>query len=275
MSPQDELRSLLDRLPDRERTAVMQLASQLAGGHQARTDLIEALHTMNDEQIDKILTVAHGVQRPIEEQINPDSDILTPTFTAEFRSRIQIHHATHTTPLDRTVFEDAFLSASETAGFNVSRAPSKTTRFWDVTVEGKQISLKTEAAKSMRSEWLHISKLSEAAWIQDCRTAKCRRDNTLQLFRTFLAAVHRIFVLRIRRDPPVHYELVEVPTRLFALVGQLQLTDFASEAPSIPVPPVGYAMYILKLDRSDAKITIARLLKVHCVVHGTWDLAQS
>src|SRR4029453_8859659 len=49
MSPQDELRSLLDRLPDRERTAVMQFASRLAGGHQARTDLIEALQTMNDE----------------------------------------------------------------------------------------------------------------------------------------------------------------------------------------------------------------------------------
>jgi hypothetical protein len=46
MSPQDELRSLPDRLPDRERGAITGFASQLVGSHQARADLIQALNSM-------------------------------------------------------------------------------------------------------------------------------------------------------------------------------------------------------------------------------------
>ena len=34
------------------------------------------------------------MMRPVEETVNPDSDFATPHFTANFRNRLLIHHAT-------------------------------------------------------------------------------------------------------------------------------------------------------------------------------------
>lgn len=52
------------------------------------------------------------------------------------------------------------------------RAPLAGQRFWDVEMDGKRLSLKSTAAENLRVGSLHISKLCEAAWIQDARSIK-------------------------------------------------------------------------------------------------------
>ena len=154
-------------------------------------------------------------------------------------------------------------------------APSRTTRFWDLSIEGDQTSAKTTQAKSLKRDVVEVSKLSEAAWIQDVRSARDRRERTLGLFREFTANVTRWYVLRIfETEAQWEYELLEIPVWMFdAAVQRLKVEDFDSDGPRIAVKDSrGKDLYTLALDRSDAKITIKHMPKSNCVVHGTWLL---
>ena len=60
--------------------------------------------------------------------------------------------------------------------------------------------------------------LTEAASIQDVRSARARRRHTLKLFREYRAAVDAIVMLRAFREPdtiPNRYQLIEIPSGLF------------------------------------------------------------
>jgi hypothetical protein len=212
---------------------------------------------------------------PIEERINARSDLLRPNFVDEFRARLQVHHATHQTQLDRLGFESAFLSASKAAGLDAVEAPSRTTRFYDVTIAGERIALKTESAKSLKPDRLHISKLSEAAWIQDMRSARKRHERTMELVDAFLEAVDRIFMLRFYQasDLP-HYELVEIPISHFERVKELAISNFDSDAPRVMIADSESDIMEFRLDRSDSKVTVGKINKSRCVVHAEWRLVQ-
>jgi hypothetical protein len=69
------------------------------------------------------------------------------------------------------------------------------------------------------------------------------------------------------------YELVEIPVSLFSQVLKVGRTHFSADGPTINIP-IGKDPpdFTLKLDRSDAKITIANINKTLCLVHGTWQL---
>lgn len=274
MSPKDELDHLLRKLGAGERQVLGHLAADLATDEKGvRRDLVSVVAQLDDEQVDKLLGVARVMALPIAETVNPDSGVVTPDFNAEFRARLQAHHATHTTPMDRLSFENAFLSASRAAGRDTEEAPSRTTRFYDATVDGKRVALKTEGAKSMKADFLHISKLSEAAWIQDMRSGRRRREMTVQLVDEFLTAVARIFVLRYyQSDPAPHYELVEIPTEHFERIRDLPLSDFNSDAPRLHIRDQAGEIMEFRLDRSDSKITVGKIRKSRCVVHGDWRL---
>jgi hypothetical protein len=153
----------------------------------------------------------------------------------------------------------------------VEQAPAGQ-RFWDVTIDGRRISLKSSKARSLRDETLHISKLTEAAWIQDCRTAAKRREYTHRLFRKYCSEVDGIVQLRYFHSLQL-YELVEIPVPLFSQVLEVGRAHFSADGPTINIP-VGKDPpdFTLKLDRSDAKITIANINKHLCLVHGTWQL---
>jgi len=276
MSPSEELQSLVAGLSDEQRQLVRSLASDLASSSSTRADLFAVIQELEDEQIGKLLDVARVMARPIDENVNPDSDLMRPEFVAEFRARLQAHHATHTTQMDRLGFENAFLSASRAGGFEAEEAPSKTTRFYDATVDGEQVALKTEGAKSMKADRLHISKLSEAAWIQDMRSARKRRERSLELIEDFLEAVDRIYVLRFYQSSDVpHYELVEIPVEHFELMRALGTEAFDSDAPRIPIEDEKGPIMEFRIDRSDSKVTIGKIEKSRCIVHGEWKLAEA
>lgn len=252
------------------------LAVDLSASDAPRADLFAVVHRLDDTQVAKLLDVARVMAEPIDERINADSKLLRPRFVHEFRARLQAHHATHTSPMDRLGFENAFLSACRSSGLDASEAPSRTTRFYDATIADERFALKTEGAKSMKPDRLHISKLSEAAWIQDMRSARKRYDKAMAFIDEFLAAVDRIFVLRYYQASPMpHYELVEIPVTHFERIRELAVSDFDSDAPRIKISDDAGDLMEFRLDRSDSKITIGKIEKSRCVVHAEWRLAQT
>lgn len=202
-----------------------------------------------------------------------DSWVCNSEFESEFRSKLLTHHCFMGSPLFQESFDSAFKSACAYAGLEVIPAPDGQ-RFWDATIAGRKISLKSTKAKVLREDRLHISKLTEAAWIQDCRTAKKRRDETIGLFEEYCAQVDAIIQLRYFIQSR-KYELVEVPVLLFRQVLSVDQSHFASDGPTINIPIGQHPPdFTLKLDRSDAKITIANINKSLCIVHGTWTVGD-
>ena len=197
--------------------------------------------------------------------------MLSANFALEFRVALLIHHNYLRATLGTNFFEAAFKRAAKAAGHDIEVAPDGT-RFWDVALDGRKISLKSSAAASMRDGKLHISKLCEAAWIQDVRGAAARESATKQLFSEFTTLVDCIVQLRFVRKTST-YELVRIPSSVFAQIANVPRAEFAPDGPSIGIP-VGQSPpdFTLKLDRSDAKITLANIDKAVCQVLGSWHL---
>jgi hypothetical protein len=212
-----------------------------------------------------------ALRRPCTASIDFKSVWNSEAFESEMRSRILMHHHFIGTPLFQEGFDSAFTSACRHAGYAVEPAPPGQ-RFWDVKVDGRRISLKSTKALSLRENRLHISKLTEAAWIQDCRTATKRRTNTRRLFREYCDEVDAIVQFRFFRSE-ARYELVEIPTALFEQVQTVAVSHYAADGPTINIPiGVSPPDFTLKLDRSDAKVTIANINKGLCTVHAVWHL---
>jgi hypothetical protein len=206
-----------------------------------------------------------------ETWVNPSSWLLDAAFADEFQSRLLVQHVFMGSPLFQEGFDAAFAASARAAGRKVDPAPEGQ-RFWDITVNGAHISLKSSKAKSLRNDTLHISKLTEAAWIQDCRSARLRHDRTCELFEEYTTEVQSVFQLR-HFQKASFYELVEIPITLFQQVLLLPASEFNADGPTINIP-IGQVPpdFTLKLDRSDAKVTIANIQKSLCTTHGTWKI---
>ena len=203
--------------------------------------------------------------------MHPESVWNSEEFESEFRSKLLTHHCFMGSPLFQESFDSAFIAACLHAGHKVNQAPEGQ-RFWDVMVDGRRLSLKTTKAKGLRENSLHISKLTEAAWIQDCRTAKNRCEHTRTLFKEYCDEVDAIVLLRFFQSLNL-YELIEIPVSLFSQIQHVGKEHFVADGPTINIP-IGKNPpdFTLKLDRSDAKITITKINKQMCLVHGIWQL---
>lgn len=196
---------------------------------------------------------------------------LSKAFVQEFRATLLIHHYFLKSPLATGSFEAAFIRAAKAAGHVANKAPDGS-RFWDVEIDGRKISLKSTAAAGLKVGTLHISKLCEAAWIQDMRGAAQREDATKRLFADYASKVDSIVQFRLFKAS-AFYEMVEIPVALLKQVAIVPRAEFAPDGPSIGIP-IGKDPpdFTLKLDRSDAKITLANINKAVCTVMGTWQL---
>ncbi len=206
-----------------------------------------------------------------------------PEWVEYFGLVISSHHGTTAEPLMTEGFEVGFRNACQAVDWHLSDPGSATQRFVDLIVvagDGKlrQISLKTTAARRLSENTFHISKLTEAAWIQDVRSASQRRARTLQLFREYRSAVDAILMLRaFRSNPlPTRYQLIEMPSAIFESLERAPLTAFAADGPTIDCSYAGNPRAArVSLDRSDAKITIKQIQLSVCTIHATWDLVDS
>lgn len=115
---------------------------------------------------------------------------------------------------------------------------SATNRFIDEIIDGEGVALKGSAAKDIakdiKEDRVHISKLCEAAWIQDVRGSIQRAEAAKNQIRMYLDVVDRIYQLRVIPNAQQWiYQLVEIPVSLFEPILHLDRNLFASDGPRI------------------------------------------
>lgn len=167
--------------------------------------------------------------RDIREVVSNDSDILTGEFRANFSNRLLIHHATHEEKFKKKSFEYAFCAASRSAGRDAAIVSDPTNPGADVVVDGRQFSLKTEAATSISEKSITISKLMEARWIRDCKSKKDFAEHTRDRVVGHLKKYDRILTLRAFSIGQTHvrYDLVEIPIQLMLALEHVSAKDFS------------------------------------------------
>ena len=94
----------------------------------------------------------------------------------------------------------------------------------------------------------------------------------LALFQDYREAVDAIIMLRaFRKEGDLNrYQLLEIPTALFASIKEAPLEAFQRDAPLIECRVGGETVAVVAVDRSDAKITVRRILLSACIVHAEW-----
>lgn len=227
-----------------------------------------------------IANVVDSLANPPKASVREQGTWLTQSseWIEYFGLALSVHHGATTEPLGLTTFETVFRNACESIGWGVAPVASATQRFVDIEVTikpgtVKRLSLKSTAAKRLSESTAHISKLTEAAWIQDARTPRDRRVRLQHLFDDYQKAVDSIVFLRAFREDgiPHRYQLLEIPTSLFDSVQDTPIEFFHSDAPIIPCQSEGRTVASIAVDRSDAKITVRRVLLASCIIHAEWS----
>ena len=245
-------------------------------------ELKAALDSFSPVKIEFVVRAMESLANPPSANIRSAGTWLTSErdWIEYFGLALSVHHGATTEPLGLTAFEAVFRNACEHLLWSIDPPGSRTQRFVDMEVRVKagrarRLSLKSTAARNLSKTALHISKLTEAAWIQDARTAKDRRDRTLGLFRQYQRAVTQIIMLRAFREElgkvPHKYQLVEIPVSIFDSIQDAPLKVFERDAPVIECTVNGRLAAVVAIDRSDAKITVRRVQLDFCTVHAEWD----
>ena len=232
-----------------------------------------------------VARMVDSLSSPPKASVRQEATWLTgnPDWIEYFGLSLSVHHGGTVDPLALTGFETVFCNACESIDWMVEKPASATQRFIDLVVRRgdnreQKLSLKSTAAAKISETTAHISKLTEAAWIQDVRTARDRRNRTLALFRDYTTAVDSIVMLRAFRKPltlPSRYQLLEIPSAMFDSLQELPVSAFNADGPTLDCSYGEHDVAArVSLDRSDAKITIKQVLLAACTVHAEWELVR-
>lgn len=235
--------------------------------------LAARLDTLTPSQRRWVEAVIHQFQLPHTFRRNPISDLITDGVLEGLGDALRIHHAFSRQALSKDRFEFALERVLQQSGVHAALANSRTNRGHDITVGNQRISLKTEAAATIKADSLHISKFMElgrGAW-----ELPLLRD----LFLEHMQAYDRILQFRCIGQGPerYHYELVEIPKALFQEAQQARL-EIREDSRQNPKPGYGYVTdprgnqkFALYFDGgTERKLQIKGIRKDLCVQHATW-----
>ncbi len=238
------------------------------------------LDQLSPAKIRFVANMVDSLANPPQANIHKKGTWITnsPDWIEYFALSLSVHHGITAEPLKLTAFETAFQNACKSVNWALDPLGSTTQRFVDLVVLAgngpeRRLSLKSTAQQKLSETRAHISKLTEAAWIQDERTARGRRNRVLELFRDYQQAVDAIIMLRAFRNKegvPSRYQLLEIPTSIFDSIQRAQIQEFQSDAPVIECRVGDQTVARVAIDRSDAKITVRSILLSTCIVHVEW-----
>ncbi|WP_419919492.1 hypothetical protein [Candidatus Poriferisocius sp.] len=246
---------------------------------------IDALSPMGIRYVTRMVDSLADPPRALLAEPVPTWLTAEPDWIEYFSLMISAHHGVTVDALGLGSFESAFRDTCEAVGWTLHPLGSATQRFVDTTVTAadghvRKLSLKSTAAQRLSNTSTHISKLTEAAWIQDVRSARARQAKTLELFKEYCAAVDAILMLRAfrasRAITPYRYQLIEIPTAIFESLADAPLSAFEADGPTINCAyGENSAAARVSLDRSDAKVTVKQIQLSACDVHAEWELQHS
>ena len=241
-------------------------------------ELKKKLDRMSSAKIRFVAQMVDALERSPAARVKQNTWLTgSPKWLEHFGLALSVHHGATSEPLQLTGFETVFRGACESAHWEVEASGSRTRRFVDIVVNAggtrRRLSLKSTAAKKLSERFAEISKLTEAAWVQDQRKPAARQKALQKLFREYTDAVDAIIMLRAFREPaaiPHRYQLIEIPASIFDSIQEAPLAVFQRDAPIVECLTTGRVAARVAVDRSDAKITIRSISLAECLVHAEW-----
>lgn len=240
-------------------------------------NLLSQFESLSESQIYWVEKVVEQFQKPFSFQKMSDSIIFSQEFIYTFGEALRIHHCFSSEAFSKDKFEYAMERSFQLIGIEAQLAPPGNPGH-DVKVAGQRFSLKTQADQKIKIDKIHISKFMELGtgnWGDDPNDL---HDLSLQ-FLNRLNSFENLFILRrIKKEPQLIYELVEIPKQLLSFVSQGEF-EMKNTSPQYPKP--GYCrvynsncnkIFELYFDGgSERKLQIKHLLKEYCIVHATWQ----
>jgi type II restriction enzyme len=195
--------------------------------------LISAIPSLSDyrlELVDRIIGVFRTASRF---NGSTDSQLITQQVLEDFGDILRVHHSFSREPFSKDKFEYALERVLRESNVNAQLAP-RGARGYDLAIDSERFSLKTEAARAIRENTIHISKFMELGsgkWGDDPNDLLGLRDQ----FIANLAGIQRVLILRALRkgEPDYRYELVEIPKSLLlkAVTGRLEMKRNSKQNP--------------------------------------------
>jgi type II restriction enzyme len=241
------------------------------------TQLIAAIPGLSDYRLGLVQNMVWVFSQPWTIKRGADSDIISESALLDFGDVLRVHHCFSREPFSKDKFEFALEAVLRASGVAAELAP-RGRRGYDIKITGHNVSLKTEAAKAIRADILHISKFMELGggqWGDDPDDLAGLRQQCMDN----LAGIDRILVLRALRkgEPDYLYELVEIPKNLLekALEGRFEMRTESAQYPKPGycfVENTGGRLFSLYFDGGgERKLQIKSLKKGLCKVHASWQ----
>jgi type II restriction enzyme len=238
--------------------------------------LLAAIPELSDHRLQLVDRVVSVFALPRNYWRFSASEIISTRTLEDFGDVLRLHHCSSREPFSKDKFEYAIENVLRLSGINVALAP-RGQRGYDIRIGAENFSLKTEAAKAIRPETIHISKFMELGggeWGDD-------PNDLIGLRAQFLSAldnIQRIIILRALKkgSPEYFYELVEIPKNLLerAVTGRLEMMGNSTQFPKpgyCYIEENGEAQFCLYFDGGgERKLQIKGLRKDLCLVHATW-----
>lgn len=244
-----------------------------------RKSIILKLKRLSPAQMAYVDNLLSGLTREVESFRAPTSTIVTARFLEEFGIELRGHHGLSERPMTKSQFEDAIDRVFRRCGAR-SELACQGNPGHDITVENVRYSLKTQANRSIRADFVWISKFMELGkgdWTDKDEQLR----GLLKQFLRHMNSYERILVLRAtcinRRSNKWKYELIEIPKTLLqeAATGKLEMMHA-----SLQMPKPGYCTvndakgtkFQLYFDGgTERKLQVKKLRKDQCIIHATWE----
>jgi type II restriction enzyme len=236
--------------------------------------LLESLERLTPAQLHWIKAAIFAFDTPRIFWRASDSNLVTQSVLDNLGDRLLSHHANSRQSLSKDRFEFALEAALNASNISSRLVASRTNRGHDITVLEVPVSLKTEAAKSIKEDSIHVSKWMELG------KGKWDLPRLRDLFLEHMQSYERIYTLRCLASGPtkIRYELVEIPKSLMLEAKQCEFR-VCKNSMQKPKPGYGYIKdasgnikFELYFDGgTERKLQIKHLRKDLCKLHATWE----
>jgi len=259
-----------------------------------KEDLIKVVYPkladLTTSQVKRISDLVEQFQTNYEFRASGDSDLITEGVLNEFGDVLREHHSLSEESFTKDKFEYALEKILNQNGIPAEKSPSGNPGD-DITIRDQKFSLKTQADKTIKKDFIHISKFHELGkgdWSDKEEDLIGLREQ----FFNHMKSYDRILTLRQISKPPSdnwHYELVEIPK---SLLEEAKDGEFEMMHDSTQNPKPGYCRvyekesgglfgderkkkFELYFDGGgERKLQIKAIDKSYCTVHADWIFAQ-
>ena len=238
--------------------------------------LLAAIPELSDYRLQLVDRIVRVFALPREYRRPYDSALISERVLEDFGDVLRLHHCFSREPFSKDKFEYALENVLRVDGVDAALM-QRGQKGYDIKIKGENFSLKTEAAKAIRLETIHISKFMELGggqWGDDPADLVGLRTQ----FLAALGGIQRILILRaIRKGTPDYfYELVEIPKSLLekSSAGRFEMKNGSAQFPKpgyCYIEEQGTTLFSLYFDGGgERKLQIKGIRKDLCLVHATW-----